>query len=177
MWQLAVVSSSPCKSHLQGIWRQFGWILQRCADARVALGASSLPFRGSPRSCDKMGWVSSLLSKMGWMSSLLTCWGKAAPHEPSPAQECQPKQMRNDALLGPPPWDPLFFKPTSLLGNRNTPLKGLWVNLKRCSCKVQAWCDCVGTGRVFWSSYCRKLSCPISKMICAIHCWLFLSIH
>lgn len=70
-----------------------------------------------------------------------------------------------------------FFKFAGLLGSRNPPLKDLWVDSKPCGCKVEAWCDCVGTGRVFWSSYCHKLSCPISKMICAIHCWLFLSIH
>lgn len=135
MWQLAVVSSSPCKSHLQGIWRQFGWILQRRADARVALGASSLPFRGSLRSCDKMGWMSLLLAKMGWMSSLLgkmgcmpsllTCWEGSSPRAFScpgaPTQAAENWWHR----VTPPPRDPLFSKFTNLLGNRNTPLKGL----------------------------------------------------
>lgn len=175
MWQLAVVSSSRCKSHLQGILRQFWLILHRCVDlclVRAVFGASLLPFRGSVRSCNKMGLMSSLLTEG---RQLPMCLLQPRNTIPKSWELMLCTWYRLTVTLSPR--DSLFFKFAGLLGSRNPPLKDLWVDSKPCGCKVEAWCDCVGTGRVFWSSYCHKLSCPISKMICAIHCWLFLSIH
>lgn len=97
---------------------------------RAALGASSLPFRGSLRSCDKMGWMSSLLHKMGWMSSLLTGGRQLPtclllPRSANPSGRGLMLCWWHQVTVTPPPQDPLFSQPTSLLGNRNTPLKGL----------------------------------------------------
>lgn len=96
MWHLAVVSSSGCKSHLKAIFRQFWLILHGCVDpclGRVVFGASLLPFRGSVRSCNKMGLMSSLLTGGRQLPTFLL---------PSPAQENHPKQLRTHALYVAP---------------------------------------------------------------------------